>query len=64
MSVLLWRKKIGKSMMEILLYAWSQYKSILHTFNYQERCHIVSNILQEGEALCPVSILLLWGKWQ
>lgn len=41
-SVLLCRKEIGKSMMEILLYAWSQYKSILHTFNYRELCHMVS----------------------
>lgn len=58
-SVLLWCKEIEKSVMEILLCAWSQYRSILNTFNYQELWHSL-NILQEGETLCLLSILLLW----
>lgn len=61
MSVLLWRKEIGKSMMEILLYAWSQYKSILHTFNYQELCHMVS-IFCKRERPCVQFQFYCFGK--
>lgn len=35
----------------ILLFAWSLYKSILFTFNYQELCHVTS-ISCKGERPC------------
>lgn len=42
MPILLWLKEIQKSLMELLLFAQRQYKSIFPTFNYQELHHMTS----------------------